>query len=197
MKIRAWNQIPGTVKSIKKGPVSTEVVMTVTGGIEICLIDHYPFCRTFETERRVEGLCDYESLRSYGRNWLNLHFLKNNQILIEPGRKESIEVFWGVRSTLRVKPDLDILFARKGVDLEQTELVNDVHRAGCGVPDEKVFVPQECLDIIICDRTWKPVYPALPARKGRDWVYNGGIHGSDPGYVRLEEICTMVNTISL
>jgi molybdopterin-binding protein len=35
MKIRARNQIPGTVKSIKKGPVSTEVVMTVAGGIEI------------------------------------------------------------------------------------------------------------------------------------------------------------------
>ena len=35
MKISARNQIPGTVKSIKKGPVSTEVVMTVAGGIEI------------------------------------------------------------------------------------------------------------------------------------------------------------------
>ena len=35
MKISARNQIPGTIKSIKKGPVSTEVVMTVAGGIEI------------------------------------------------------------------------------------------------------------------------------------------------------------------
>jgi molybdopterin-binding protein len=35
MKISARNQIPGTVKSIKKGPVSTEVVMTIAGGIEI------------------------------------------------------------------------------------------------------------------------------------------------------------------
>jgi molybdopterin-binding protein len=35
MKISARNQNPGTVKSIKKGPVSTEVVMTVAGGIEI------------------------------------------------------------------------------------------------------------------------------------------------------------------
>jgi len=35
LKISARNQIPGTVKSIKKGPVSTEVVMTVAGGIEI------------------------------------------------------------------------------------------------------------------------------------------------------------------
>ena len=35
IKISARNQIPGTVKSIKKGPVSTEVVMTVAGGIEI------------------------------------------------------------------------------------------------------------------------------------------------------------------
>ena len=35
MKISARNQIPGTVKSIKKGPVSTEIVMNVAGGIEI------------------------------------------------------------------------------------------------------------------------------------------------------------------
>lgn len=35
MKISARNQIPGTVKSIKKGPVSTEVVMTIAGGIEM------------------------------------------------------------------------------------------------------------------------------------------------------------------
>jgi molybdopterin-binding protein len=35
MKISARNQIPGTVKSIKKGPVSTEVVITIAGGNEI------------------------------------------------------------------------------------------------------------------------------------------------------------------
>ena len=35
MKISARNQIPGTVKMIKKGPVSTEVVITVAGGNEI------------------------------------------------------------------------------------------------------------------------------------------------------------------
>ncbi|MDD1695046.1 MAG: TOBE domain-containing protein [Methanoregula sp.] len=35
MKISARNQIAGTVKSIKKGPVSTEVVMTIAGNNEI------------------------------------------------------------------------------------------------------------------------------------------------------------------
>ena len=35
MKIRARNQIAGTVKSIKKGPVSTEVVITIGGGQEM------------------------------------------------------------------------------------------------------------------------------------------------------------------
>jgi molybdopterin-binding protein len=35
MKISARNQIPGAVKSIKKGPVSTEVVITIAGGNEI------------------------------------------------------------------------------------------------------------------------------------------------------------------
>lgn len=35
MQISARNQIPGTVKMIKKGPVSTEVVITITGGNEI------------------------------------------------------------------------------------------------------------------------------------------------------------------
>jgi len=35
MKISARNQIPGTVKSITKGPVSTEVVITIAGGNEI------------------------------------------------------------------------------------------------------------------------------------------------------------------
>ena len=35
MKISARNQIAGTVKSIKKGPVSTEVVITIAGGGEI------------------------------------------------------------------------------------------------------------------------------------------------------------------
>ena len=35
MKISARNQIPGTVKMIKKGPVSSEVVITTAGGFEI------------------------------------------------------------------------------------------------------------------------------------------------------------------
>ncbi len=35
MKISARNQIAGTVKSIKKGPVSTEVVISIAGGNEI------------------------------------------------------------------------------------------------------------------------------------------------------------------
>jgi molybdopterin-binding protein len=35
MKISARNQIPGTVKMIKKGPVSTEVVVSIAGGNEI------------------------------------------------------------------------------------------------------------------------------------------------------------------
>jgi molybdopterin-binding protein len=35
MKISARNQIKGTVKSLKKGPVTTEVVITIGGGNEI------------------------------------------------------------------------------------------------------------------------------------------------------------------
>ncbi len=35
MKISARNQIPGTVKAIKKGPVSAEVVISIAGGQEI------------------------------------------------------------------------------------------------------------------------------------------------------------------
>jgi molybdopterin-binding protein len=35
MKISARNQIPGTVKMIKKGPVTTEVVISIAGGNEI------------------------------------------------------------------------------------------------------------------------------------------------------------------
>jgi molybdopterin-binding protein len=35
MKISARNQIPGTVKMIKKGPVSTEIVIVIGGGYEI------------------------------------------------------------------------------------------------------------------------------------------------------------------
>ncbi len=35
MKIGARNQIKGTVRMIKKGPVSTEVVMSIAGGNEI------------------------------------------------------------------------------------------------------------------------------------------------------------------
>ncbi len=35
MKISARNQIPGIVKSIKKGPVSTEVVISIGSGNEI------------------------------------------------------------------------------------------------------------------------------------------------------------------
>jgi molybdopterin-binding protein len=35
MKISARNQIPGIVKMIKKGPVSTEVVISIAGGNEI------------------------------------------------------------------------------------------------------------------------------------------------------------------
>ena len=35
MKISARNQIPGTVKAIRKGPVSTEVVITIAGGNEV------------------------------------------------------------------------------------------------------------------------------------------------------------------
>lgn len=35
MKMSARNQIAGTVKMIKKGPVSTEVVISIAGGNEI------------------------------------------------------------------------------------------------------------------------------------------------------------------
>ncbi len=35
MQISARNHIPGTVKSIKKGPVSTEVVIAIAGDAEI------------------------------------------------------------------------------------------------------------------------------------------------------------------
>jgi len=35
MKISARNQIPGIVKRITKGPVSTEVVISIAGGNEI------------------------------------------------------------------------------------------------------------------------------------------------------------------
>ncbi len=35
MKISARNQIPGTVKMLKKGPVTTEVTITISGGGEI------------------------------------------------------------------------------------------------------------------------------------------------------------------
>jgi molybdopterin-binding protein len=35
MKISARNQIPGTVKTIRKGPVSTEVVIRIAGGNEV------------------------------------------------------------------------------------------------------------------------------------------------------------------
>ncbi|MDD1710137.1 MAG: molybdopterin-binding protein [Methanoregulaceae archaeon] len=35
MKISARNQIPGTVKMMKKGPVTTEVVISIAGGLEI------------------------------------------------------------------------------------------------------------------------------------------------------------------
>lgn len=35
MKVSARNQIPGTVRRMKKGPVSTEVVIAIAGGFEI------------------------------------------------------------------------------------------------------------------------------------------------------------------
>jgi molybdopterin-binding protein len=35
MKVSARNQIPGTVKMIKKGPVSTEVIISISGENEI------------------------------------------------------------------------------------------------------------------------------------------------------------------
>ena len=35
MKISARNQLKGKVKSIKHGPVSTEVVISVAGGVDI------------------------------------------------------------------------------------------------------------------------------------------------------------------
>ena len=35
MKISARNHIPGTVKSLKKGPVNTEVTVTLNGGAEV------------------------------------------------------------------------------------------------------------------------------------------------------------------
>ena len=59
----------------------------------------------------------------------------------------------GEASSIRVEPDLNRFFARKGVNLEQTVPVNDMYGAGGGVPDVKVFVSQECLDIILRDRT--------------------------------------------
>ncbi len=38
MKISARNQIPGTVKTITKGPINAEIVITIAGGNEIVSI---------------------------------------------------------------------------------------------------------------------------------------------------------------
>jgi len=38
MKISARNQIPGTVKTITKGPINSEIVITIAGGNEIVSI---------------------------------------------------------------------------------------------------------------------------------------------------------------
>ncbi|MEN6341315.1 MAG: TOBE domain-containing protein [Methanospirillum sp.] len=35
MQTSARNQVPGTVRTIKKGPVNTEVIVTIAGGAEI------------------------------------------------------------------------------------------------------------------------------------------------------------------
>jgi molybdopterin-binding protein len=35
MQISARNQLPGTVKTLKKGPVNTEVVVVLAGGAEV------------------------------------------------------------------------------------------------------------------------------------------------------------------
>ena len=35
MQTSARNQVPGTVKTIKKGPVNTEVIVEIAGGAEI------------------------------------------------------------------------------------------------------------------------------------------------------------------
>jgi molybdopterin-binding protein len=35
MQTSARNQVPGTVKTIKKGPVNTEVIVAIAGGAEI------------------------------------------------------------------------------------------------------------------------------------------------------------------
>jgi molybdopterin-binding protein len=35
LKTSARNQIPGTVKMLKKGPVSTEIIISIAGGNEI------------------------------------------------------------------------------------------------------------------------------------------------------------------
>lgn len=63
MKISARNQIPGTVKMIKKGPVSTEVVISVADGFEIV-----SSITTFSAEKMNlrEGLKVYAIMKATG-----------------------------------------------------------------------------------------------------------------------------------
>ena len=61
LKISARNQIPGTVKMIKKGPVSTEVVIAIGGGQEIVsTITTY----SAETMRLKEGSNVYAVMKA-------------------------------------------------------------------------------------------------------------------------------------
>jgi len=68
MKISARNHIPGTVKMIKKGPVSTEVVLSVARGNEIVSSITTHSAEKNELPGSIEDLCDHEGVRSDGRD---------------------------------------------------------------------------------------------------------------------------------
>ncbi len=61
VKISARNQIRGTVKSIKKGPVSTEVIVSLPGGAEIVSVIT---STSAEALKLKEGLAVYAVIKA-------------------------------------------------------------------------------------------------------------------------------------
>jgi len=63
------------------------------------------------------------------------------------------------------------------MDLEDSPLVNDVHRRVSGFPDVEFLVFQEGIDVILNDRAGEMVGASLPAGKRSDGFRERGAAG--------------------
>lgn len=92
----------------------------------------------------------------------------------EPRLYQCIQILGSPAFLVRAEPDLRLEFPNDEVNFYKTVLMDDCHRTISIIPYIQFLIPQKCIDVVPCYRSFKPVNPALPARIGGDRIWKRG-----------------------